>query len=156
MVDKIDDKFENKKLSDSNESKNTHRKIEESLHDLWKKSDELLINRIYEVNTDLVETETRISNVDLKNKIQYHVNQYTEVLWENPDVIQDEKRIVLQQDNKLITSNLTQDIQQRLENNSEDPMSVIGRRKSFEQVQSFTNQVAQEQGFFGKLVKFLS
>lgn len=155
MADRFDNKLENNELSDSNERLSEQEKIEAWLHELEHKTNNVIIDRIYEVNTDLAQREGLASISDLKHEVREH-QQHSETLSEQSDNIQDAKRIVKKAEKVLPSAILTPDIKQTIEQNSEDPMSIAGRRESFQNVQSFTNTVAQESWFFGRLVSYLS
>lgn len=115
----------------------------------------MLTDRIYEVNKDIAHQEALASQFDLKNEVR-EKNNNQEVLREQSDGIQDEQRVVKKIDDKKSFSTLTPDIQQSIANNSEDAMSIPGRQESFANVQSFADTVSQEEGFFGRIVKYLS
>ena len=155
MTDKFDKKLENNELSDSNERLSEQEKIEAWLHALEHKTNTVITDRIYEVNTDLAQREGIASISDLKHEVREQ-QHHSEALTEKTDKIQDEKRVVKKTEQSLTPSLLTPDIQQTIEHNSEDPMSIAGRRASFQNVQSFADTVAQESWFFGRLVNYLS
>lgn len=137
MADKFDPKFEKNDLSDSHERVDKNLEVQKNTID--EKIDQL--DAIVERNiADIDSLEIDEEIADLKDSITQSL-QHPENLSERIHTIKDEKRVVTKIDKKFTSSALTPDIQKTIEHNSEDPMSIVGRQESFQNVQSFSDIV---------------
>ncbi|AKH32566.1 hypothetical protein XF24_00205 [candidate division SR1 bacterium Aalborg_AAW-1] len=142
-------------LPDSHESFDQKKQIDDKLHDLDYSVDKIIIQADNNLLSDEVIIDTGLTIQDLKTEIKK--NQSTlDTLHHPHDRIQDEKRVVKDDDNHLPHHTISLSAQQAIEQQSEDPMSIVGRTESFMNVELFAQKVAQESGILAKIARYLS
>ena len=150
----MDKDFEKKLWSDSLKSLNLHDRINNRIDDLEKKTSENI--SAAEHSIDLLSLSQESESLDeLKHSIQKNVDS-NEILSQDINIIQEEKRIVIINNKNKKYNNLDQSIQEKIKNNSEDERSIMGREEAYTTIENFTNSISNENGFFGRLVKMLS
>lgn len=150
----MDKGLEKKIWSDSLEGLNLHDRIEDKIDDLENRSSETIAAADYSV--DSLSLSQELESLDeLKHNIQKNIDN-KDILSQDISKIQEEKRTVKTNNKNKKYNSLNSSIQDSIKNNSEDERSILGREEAYSTVESFTNSIKNETGFFGKLVKMLS
>ena len=150
----MDKGLEKKIWSDSLEGLNLHDRIEDKIDDLENRSSETIAAADYSV--DSLSLSQELESLDeLKHNIQKNIDNKN-ILSQDISKIQEEKRTVKTNNKNKKYNSLNSSIQDSIKNNSEDERSILGREEAYSTVESFTNSIKNETGFFGKLVKMLS